>query len=122
MRRRVDPAAFGPRRVVVRFDFAGVAQGKRRWWLVNEGGSVDLCPKDPGHEVDLYVAAPLRKMVEVWVGALPLDAALRGGAIELAGSRALQRQFKAWLLLSPFARKSGSHPPHRAAAAPASAA
>lgn len=106
MRRRVDPAAFGPRRVVVAFEFAGVPQNKRRWWLVNDGTEVDLCPKDPGFDVDLYVICSLRIMVEVWVGRLSLEKVLRTGQFELTGERALRQQFKSWLLLSPFAASS----------------
>ena len=35
MRRRVDPNVFGERRGTVLFEFTGVPQGKRRWWIVN---------------------------------------------------------------------------------------
>ncbi len=104
MRRRVDPTAFGPRRVVVAFDFGDLPPGKRRWWLVNHRGrEVDLCPKDPGFAVDLYVTCRLRTMVEVWIGARSLEAALRDGALELSGERDLRQRFRSWLLLSPFA-------------------
>jgi len=110
MRRRVDPAAFGSRRAVVAFDFTDVPQAKRYWWLVNNGKEVELCPKDPGFEVDLHVTVDLQIMVKIWVGALPLNSALRNGLLELSGMRELQQQFKSWLLLSPFvsagARKS----------------
>jgi DNA-binding HxlR family transcriptional regulator len=44
-------------RFVVRFEFAGVKSNQRRYWLVFERGEVDLCAKDPGFEVDLYVPA-----------------------------------------------------------------
>ena len=44
IRRRVDPNAFGPRRVTVQFEFSDVPRAKRRWWIVNDRGTVDLCP------------------------------------------------------------------------------
>jgi DNA-binding HxlR family transcriptional regulator len=115
MRRRVDPAAFGPCRTVVAFEFSDVPWNKRRWWLVNDGAEVDLCPKDPGFEVNLFVIGRLRPMIEIWVGRSTLEAGLRAGLIELSGNRALREQFKRWLLLSPFAasasEKAESAPP-----------
>ena len=102
MRRRVDPAAFGSGRVVVAFMFTDLPKARRHWWLVNNGKEVDLCPKDPGFEVDLHVITSLQAMTKVWVGKLALNAAVRDGLVELGGARALQQQFKSWLLLSPF--------------------
>jgi DNA-binding HxlR family transcriptional regulator len=101
MRRRVDPAAFGLGRVVVAFDFTDLPKAKRAWWLVNSGKEVDLCPKDPGFDVDLHVSTTLEVMTRIC--ALALSVALRDGSVELAGTRELQQQFRSWLLLSPFA-------------------
>jgi len=103
MRRRVDLAAFGSRRVVIAFEFTDLPQARRYWWFVNNGKEVDLCPKDPGFEVDLHVITSLQVMTRIWVGALPLNSAVRDGRLELSGARELQRQFRCWLLLSPFA-------------------
>jgi DNA-binding HxlR family transcriptional regulator len=103
MRRRVDPAAFGSRRVVVAFDFTDLPRAKRYWWLVNSGPDVDLCPRDPGFDVDLHVSTSLKVMTRIWVGALTLTVALRDGSVELDGARDLQQRFRSWLLLSPFA-------------------
>lgn len=110
MRRRVDPSAFGDIRVVVQFDFTDQPQAKRWWWLVNDGGDVDLCPKDPGFEVDLYVVTALKTMVEIWVGKLPLSVAADTGRFEVTGHRALRQTFNSWLLLTPFARHTVSNP------------
>ena len=105
IRRRVDPSAFEKRRVTVQFEFTDQPQAKRCWWLVNEGVSVDLCPKDPGFEVDLYVITDLQTMTRIWVGKLPLSAAINAGTLELSGPRSLCQAFCSWLLLSPFAQK-----------------
>lgn len=104
IRRRVDPSALGKSRVTVQFEFTDQPQAKRCWWLVNEGKSVDLCPKDPGFEVDLYVITDLQTMAQVWVGKLQLSAAIDASRLELAGPRSLCRSFRSWLLLSPFAQ------------------
>jgi len=103
MRRRVDPAVFGSRRVVVAFEFTDLPRGERFWWLVNSGDDVDLCPKDPGFDVDIHVVTRLPIMTKIWVGALDLNVAIRDGSVELSGTRERKQQFSSWLLLSPFA-------------------
>jgi DNA-binding HxlR family transcriptional regulator len=105
VRRRVDPSAFGEGRVVVQFEFTDQPQAKRCWWLLNEAGNVDLCPKDPGFDVDVYVTTDLKTMADIWVGKLPLPHAAEAGRFEVTGSRALRQAFNTWLLLSPFAGK-----------------
>jgi DNA-binding HxlR family transcriptional regulator len=104
MRRRVDPAVFGAGRVVVAFEFTDLPRSQRHWWLVNSGEGVDLCPKDPGFDVDIHVVTRLSIMTNIWVGALDLNAAIRDGSVELTGTRERKQQFRSWLLLSPFAR------------------
>ena len=43
-------------------------------------------------------------MVDVWMGGRNVREAIRAGAITLAGSAALTREFSTWLLLSVFAK------------------
>ena len=102
IRRRVDPNAFGPRRVTVQFEFSNVPRAKRHWWIVNDRGAVDLCPSDPGFPVDLYITTDMRTMVHVWVGKLSLAAALRSGGIEVIGPRSLRDRLGKWFLYSPI--------------------
>jgi hypothetical protein len=117
LRRRVDPSAFGKRRVTVQFEFTDQPQAKRCWWLVNEGTSVDLCPKDPGFEVDLYVVTNLQTMARVWVGKLQLSAAINASTLDLSDPRSLCKAFCSWLLLSPFAQREATEPEHLSAGA-----
>jgi DNA-binding HxlR family transcriptional regulator len=99
----VDGAAFGSRRLAIRFDFTDVPAAKRRWWLVNDDGTVDLCPTDPGFEVSLYVTSDLRSMTRVWMGDLGLGDAISSGRVRLDGRRELCKRFARWLRLSSFA-------------------
>ena len=103
MHRRVRPAHFPARRVVVAFEFTDVPQSKRRWWLVSEGDEADLCVTDPGHEVDLFVIVDLRTMTAIWTGDLALESAMASGALEAHGPAHLRRRLNAWLGLSAFA-------------------
>jgi DNA-binding HxlR family transcriptional regulator len=106
VRRRVDRGQLPPRRVVAHFAFRGVPstyRGARKFWLILERSSVDLCIKDPGFDVDLVVDADLGAMARVWLGDLSFAEALRTKAIALSGPSALVKQFPSWLLLSHFA-------------------
>jgi hypothetical protein len=106
MRRRVDPTVFGPARVTVYFEYTDVPKGKRRWWIVNDRGTVDLCATDPGYPVDLYITTDMRTMILVWFGKLSLDAAVRSDRMEIAGPRALRDRLGRWFLFSPITMQS----------------
>jgi DNA-binding HxlR family transcriptional regulator len=102
IRGRVDPGSFPPGRVVIRVEFTDVAATQKRWWLVNEGEEVDLCLKDPGHEVDLYLSSTLRTLTEIWMGDVSLSRAIDDGKLEVFGRAELRRRLRSWLQLSPF--------------------
>jgi hypothetical protein len=50
------------RRFVVRFQYDGVPVNRRRYWLVFDQGEADLCVKDPGFDIDLYVGSATRQL------------------------------------------------------------
>jgi DNA-binding HxlR family transcriptional regulator len=105
--RRVDVDALPPERVVVRLDFRGAPatmRCPRTWWLLLARSEVDLCLKDPGFPVDVVVTADLRTLTRVWMGDVPMAAAVRAGSIRLEGPPSLVRAFPTWLRLSSFAR------------------
>lgn len=103
MHRRVLRDALPDRRVTVRFDFTDVEGKMRRWWLVLDRPEVDLCLKDPGHEVDLTVTTDLATLTAVWLGDLELPAAISSRAVLLDGPTDLRRQLPGWFGLSLFA-------------------
>ena len=103
MRRGVRSDVLPPGRTAVQFIFSDQPATKRHWWLVSDAGEIDICPKDPGFEVSLYVRTDLRTMTRVWLGDLSISAAIRSDAIELSGLRDLRRRFEQWLGLSCFA-------------------
>ncbi|MGY4913446.1 winged helix-turn-helix transcriptional regulator [Micromonospora aurantiaca (nom. illeg.)] len=103
MHRHVDHDAVPPGRTVVRFRFRDVPTTQRDWWMVIAAGEADVCDIDPGHDVTVTVTADLRTLVQVWMGDLEWAAALRGGAVEVAGPEALRRAAPGWFTLSPFA-------------------
>jgi DNA-binding HxlR family transcriptional regulator len=115
------PPAFRDRRVVLRFDFFGLAPSaraaKRSWWLVVEQGDLEVCIKDPGYETALTMSADLRAFMEVLLGQRPYAGALRDGSIRLAGDEVIMRSLPDWLPLNGEAKISlGIVPPRTIAA------
>lgn len=111
VRRRIDPSELPADRVVVEIRFSDLSGPSSRFWLVLAPGEVDLCLKDPGHEVDLWLTAEIRALTAVWLGDASFESALRDGRIELQGPASLRRDFPSWLSLSLFA---GVERPERA--------
>jgi len=111
IRGRVDPTSFPPGRTVVQIEFIDLPAPKKRWWLVNEDNEVDLCLKDPGYEVDLYLVTDLRTLTEVWMGDVSLERANEESKLEISGREGLRRRLRSWLRLSPFAgiRRRDAH-------------
>ncbi len=91
------------RRFVVCFQFSGVPVKKRRYWLVFEHDDADLCIKEPGFEVDLYVTSQLRTMVKIWLGHVSIAEALRHERLALDGAPRDIEAFRSWFSLSLFA-------------------
>jgi DNA-binding HxlR family transcriptional regulator len=114
IRRRVDPSVFADRRVTVKFEFTDASKSKRHWWIVNDRGSVDLCPTDPGFPVDIYITTDIRTMVHIWVGKLSLAVAVNSERMEVIGPRPLRAKLAAWFLYSPVNINSLSNPLLRA--------
>ena len=114
VRRRLAIDRLPAERTIVRFDFSGLPPKYRRarvFWLITDGVEVDLCLKDPGAEVDLYVSADLGSFARIWLGDIPFSEAVRQGSIRLTGRRELVRMFPSWLLLSHFAEVPRPSPP-----------
>ncbi|NQU70387.1 MAG: hypothetical protein HQ514_07550 [Rhodospirillales bacterium] len=97
-------------RFVVRFEFAGVKSNQRRYWIVFERGEIDLCAKDPGFEVDLYVSCHVRVLTEIWLAHISIKEALRAETLILDGNPGDRRAFSDWFGGSVF-QKYGREKP-----------
>lgn len=104
MRRRVGmPDAGGRERFVVGFQYDGVPATRRRYWLVFERGTVDVCLKPPGFDEDLILACHIRTMVQIWLGHRSLAAALKSEDLRVDGAPKDIKALPTWLALSSFA-------------------
>ena len=104
MEKSVRPDAFGtPRRTVVKVEFTDQPENKRHWWFVNENGRCELCLKDPGFDVDLYVFVTLRDMIRIWRGDVSPARAVESGLLEAHGTADARRALPSWLGVSTLA-------------------
>lgn len=99
MHRRFDLRRMPEEWTVLRFHFADQAPSKRYRWIMGDRSGVEVCIKDPGREVDLFVETDSRTLTKVWYGDVPLQAALRDGSIYLDGPRRSCDLFPSWLPL-----------------------
>lgn len=96
--RRTVPAEHWPRgRTVLLFVLDDVPARAARWWLVAQGGGLDVCDADPGYEVDATVRSSLRTMVEIWRGDRSWQDAIRGSAVVLDGSVEVTSRIPGWI-------------------------
>jgi DNA-binding HxlR family transcriptional regulator len=103
MRRNLKAALLPDRRCTVKFTYPELSAGRKSWWIVSDGGEIDLCSVDPGYDIDLYVNGSLHAMTAVWMGVSTLKAEVDAGNITLTGDKTVARSMQQWLGLSPFA-------------------
>ena len=104
MRRHLKVDPLPSRRCTIKYTFPELSAARQAWWLVIDGGKVDLCSFDPGYEVDLYVEGSLYSMTAVWMGHSTLAREVDAGNIELTGDKAIINSMNEWLGLSPLAK------------------
>ena len=67
---------------------------------MNLDGTVEMCLKHPGYDVDVKVMSDIRRFVETWRGFRSLRREIAASAIRFEGPSVLRRAFPGWLLLS----------------------
>jgi len=87
---------------VVHFKFTDLKESPD-WWIIASAQEVDVCNKDPGREVDIYITSSVRTMVDVWMGDLPYRKAVNQDLLKVVGPRALTRNIFTWINISMFA-------------------
>ncbi len=102
IQRRLDTEALPDGETVLCFIFEELTLFKSWWIVVNDNG-VDLCTKNPGKDVDLYISSTVRTMVEIWEGELGLTLALRKQLVKTNGNRLLIKTLPEWFGICLYA-------------------
>src|SRR5579871_1564780 len=79
MRRGLNVKLLPDRRCTIQFLYSELPRAQQSWWLVVEGGAVDLCNFDPGHELNLLVKSSLRSMTAIWMGLTTINQETENG-------------------------------------------
>jgi len=104
MRRSVDPSIFPSHRVVVQFEYPDAPDGAGNWWLVSEGGEIDLCLNDHGYDVDIIITCPLKVMTEIWICERTFNDAVAKRDVVIKGDQKLVKNLQGWLRSSPLSK------------------
>jgi DNA-binding HxlR family transcriptional regulator len=102
IQRRLNTDALPGGETVLCFIFDELEHFKS-WWIVVKDDDVDLCTKNPGKDVDLYICSTVRTMISIWEGSLNLSIALRDGMVKPNGNQALARSLPEWFGICIYA-------------------
>lgn len=108
MRRHLVPEPLPRSKCTIQFQYPDLPATRQNWWLLIDGGAVDLCAFDPGFEIDLLVRSSLRTMTAIWMGVAKLRREVDAGNLEIDGDPSIAGAMQQWLGLSPFARPGGA--------------
>jgi DNA-binding HxlR family transcriptional regulator len=103
MKRKLPVQEWPRARTVLALRFTDVTPASARWWIVVNGGEVDICDFDPGFEVTAGVSTGLRSLVQVWRGDRSWPEALRSGEVVVDGPSLVRRELPRWLGQSELA-------------------
>ena len=98
---QLDRSALPDGRIVVEFVFPDEPPVNRRYWVLVERGTAELCYSDPGDEPDARVTARSVAFTQWHLGKLRWGAAVRSGEIVAEGPRWLLRALPTWNLHRP---------------------
>lgn len=98
LQRRIDPDALPARRVTIEIEFLDRPPADRRFWLRLDRPRADLCTLDVGDEVDVWLAAETRPLVDWWLGSADWASVVKHPATRLDGPRQLVRALPGWFL------------------------
>jgi len=102
IQRRLDTGALPDGETVLCFIFEELTRFKS-WWIVIQDNDVDLCTKNPGKDVDLYISSTVQTMVNIWEGDLELNTAQQKNLLKTNGNRQLVKTLSAWFGICLYA-------------------
>ncbi len=104
MRRNINPAPLPAQRTVIQFRYPELPANRRDWWLIIDPEAkveVDLCAKDPGFQVNLWITTDLKTMTAIWMGLSSVKESQSKLLVD--GDSVLARSMEQWLGFSHFA-------------------
>lgn len=99
--RSVDPERLPGSATVIQFKFTDLKE-QPDWWLLIEGGDVQICTNRPSRDVDVFFTTTVRTMHDVWMGDRTYREAIGADDLVIEGEAALTRNVSRWLCPSVF--------------------
>jgi DNA-binding HxlR family transcriptional regulator len=112
LERSIDATKLPGNETVIHFQFTDLTD-QRDWWVLVMGDRVELCLKNPGRDVGVYITCSVRTMHDVWVGDRAYKDAIKTGDMIIEGEPALTRSLATWLRPSIFAAAPRAPVPER---------
>lgn len=101
LQRSIQPDKLPMGDIVIHFKFTDV-QERSTWWLVVQSEEIDICDKDPGKDVDVYITTTVKAMVDVWMGDATYRSVVTNGNMTVIGPRSLTDNISRWMKPSVF--------------------
>jgi DNA-binding HxlR family transcriptional regulator len=101
LQRSVLPDKLPATSTIIQFRFTDMPT-KADWWLLCDGASVEVCDKDPGRDVDVFIRTTVRTMTDIWMGKRTYRMAKNAGEFSASGNRHLADHLTSWIKSSPF--------------------
>ncbi|MGR9117116.1 MAG: winged helix-turn-helix transcriptional regulator [Gammaproteobacteria bacterium] len=101
LKHSIVPSQLFGRETMIRFKFTDI-ETYPDWWIVVTEDNVDLCVNDPGKDIDVYITATVKTMVDIWIGDATYRNAMKSGLLTMVGNSSLTRNITSWLRNSNF--------------------
>jgi DNA-binding HxlR family transcriptional regulator len=92
----LDREKLPEQRVLVEFTFPDEPPTNRRYWLLAERRSAEICYSHPGGEPDVFISARSEAFTRWHLGVLDWRRALADGSISVSGTARLTRAIPTW--------------------------
>ena len=102
LKRSIDKDNIPGNHTVIKFNFTDT-DVYPEWWIVVGEKEIDLCVKNPGHEVDIYFTTTVKTMADIWTGQITYKQSIKQNKLKLVGDDYLSRTVTSWLSNAIFA-------------------
>jgi DNA-binding HxlR family transcriptional regulator len=96
LERSIVPSKLPGKETVIHFHFTDLTVHPR-WWIVVSGKQTEVCVKDPGKDVDVYLTTKVSCMTNAWLGQRTYRNVIKSGELKLVGPSMLTRSIGSWM-------------------------
>lgn len=87
--------------ITVQFNFTDNV-GNSKQFINIQNGKIQVCSKDLGFEVDVYITSTIKHMTKIWYGELSMSTAMEENKMTVIGNIEYTNNIQKWLRISSF--------------------